>query len=123
MRKSVSFQLSSGNVLKPATKIVALAFLSGILLGACSSEPAVPKPAVYVSSCEPCHGTGGGGAPITGDREEWDRRLVKGRNKVDENAVEGFEGGMGVMPAKGARPDLSDEEIIEIVDYMLAVSQ
>jgi cytochrome c5 len=100
-----------------------LVFLFVMTLAACTSEPAVDKPAVYVSSCEPCHGSGGGGAPVTGDQEEWAPRLSKGRTTVNNNVLNGFEGGSGVMPAKGSRSDLSDAEIISLVDYMIEVSQ
>lgn len=71
----------------------------------------------------PCHGDGLGGAPVTGDRDEWARRIAKGTAKVHRNVIEGFEGGTGVMPAKGGRADLSDEEIIALVDYMLEASR
>ena len=64
-----------------------------------------------------------GGAPKTGDREEWARRVGKGLAKVRENAVKGFEGGTGVMPAKGGRADLADEEIVAIIDYMIEASR
>ena len=43
--------------------------------------------------------------------------------KVHSNAIDGLEGGTGVMPAKGGRPDLSDEEIIALVDYMIEASR
>jgi cytochrome c5 len=91
------------------------------LIAACSSD--IPPPPVYVSSCMPCHGQGLGGAPKTGDKEDWARRVGKGLGKVRENAVNGFEGGTGVMPAKGGRADLTDEEIVAIVDYMIEASR
>jgi cytochrome c5 len=110
--------ISRGRMLR-LTALGMLAFLV-----ACTSEPAVEKPAVYVSSCEPCHGNGAGGAPITGDKEEWALRLAKGREAVYQLALVGFEGeNKTVMPAKGARKDLPDEEIISLVDYMIQVSQ
>jgi cytochrome c5 len=110
--------ISRGRMLR-LTALGMLAFLV-----ACTSEPAVEKPAVYVSSCEPCHGNGAGGAPITGDKEEWAPRLAKGREAVYQLAIVGFEGeNKTVMPAKGARKDLSDEEIIGLVDYMIQMSQ
>ena len=104
--------------------------LSVAMLGACSSgEPDTPPPAVYVSSCAPCHDNGGGGAPRTGDKEEWAMRLAKGKEAVYMLAIAGFEapiddeGRTAVMPAKGGRPDLSDDEIKSLVDYMVAQSQ
>ena len=97
---------------------------------ACVSEPQDPsKPPVYVSSCGPCHDTGGGGAPRTGDKEEWAIRLAKGKEAVYQLAIVGFEaeideeGRTAVMPAKGARNDLSDDEIKGLVDYMIERSQ
>ena len=108
--------------------VFCLAFFCLTVLGACSSDGPEP-PAVYVSSCEPCHGNGGGGAPRTGDQEEWALRLAKGKEAVYMLAIAGFEapvddeGRTAVMPAKGGRPDLSDDEIRALVDYMIARSQ
>ena len=102
--------------------MVRLSLFALVLLSACSSDdPAAP--AVYLSSCRPCHGDGLGGAPVTGDKEEWERRIAKGVAKVQRNAIDGLEGGTGVMPAKGGRQDLSDDEIIALVDYMIEVSR
>ena len=42
---------------------------------------------------------------------------------VYANAIDGFEGATGIMPAKGSRMDLSDDEIKKIVDFMVQVSQ
>jgi cytochrome c5 len=92
-----------------------------LLLSACSTDE--PGPPAYVSSCMPCHGGGLGGAPVTGDTEEWERRIAKGLGKVRKNAIDGLEGGTGVMPAKGGREDLSDDEIIALVDYMIEASR
>ena len=102
--------------------MVRLSFIALLLLSACASDDPAPPP-VYVTSCMPCHGDGLGGAPATGDTEEWERRIAKGMGKVRQNAVDGFEGSTGIMPAKGARLDLSDEEIIALVDYMIEASR
>ena len=103
-----------------------------ILIGATacvSDNQDASKPPVYVSSCGPCHDTGGGGAPRVGDKEEWAIRLAKGKEAVYQLAIAGFEapideeGRTAVMPAKGARNDLSDDEIKALVDYMIEQSQ
>jgi cytochrome c len=99
-----------------------LSILVLLLLGACSSGGPAAPPA-YVISCMPCHGDGLGGAPVTGDTDEWQRRIAKGMGKVRDNAINGLEGGTGIMPPKGGRPDLSDEEIIALVDYMVDASR
>jgi len=129
MRNSVLSRAYLSAACRRAIKLITLTLLSATILAACSSEPEVAKPAVYVSSCEPCHGNGGGGAPVTGDKEEWATRLAKGREAVYLLAIQGFEspvddeGRTAVMPAKGARLDLSDDDIKALVDYMIAASQ
>ena len=102
--------------------MVRVSILGLLFLGACSGED-VPAPPVYVNSCLTCHGDGLGGAPITGDTEDWSRRVAKGLSTVHKNAIDGFEGTTGIMPAKGGRMDLSDEEIIALVNYMVAASR
>jgi len=100
--------------------------LTGLTLGisACSSpDPEANAPQLYVNSCSFCHREGTGGAPILGDKADWAKRTEKGMAKVYENAIEGFEGATGIMPAKGSRTDLSDEEIKKLVDFMVEASQ
>jgi cytochrome c5 len=99
-----------------------MALPPALLLSACSPSAGPPPPA-YTSSCMPCHGDGLGGAPRTGDRNAWEARLAKGVEKVRRNAIEGLEGSTGVMPPKGGRIDLSDQEIAALVDYMIAASR
>lgn len=129
MRNSVVSHAYFSEACKRVIKLVALTLLSATILSACTTEPEIEKPAVYVSSCETCHGNGAGRAPVTGDKEEWAIRLAKGREALYLLAIQGFEGPIddegrtAVMPAKGARPDLSDEEIKGLVDYMIAMSQ
>ena len=104
------------------TFLVALSFvLAG--LTACAPDPTENAPPLYVNSCSWCHNEGTGGAPKIGDKEDWERRTSKGMTKVYANAIDGFEGATGIMPAKGSNMDLSDEQIKEIVDYMVQVSQ
>lgn len=76
---------------------------------------------VYNAACFACHGGEGiGGAPGTGNKAAWSARLAKGSAMLNEHALKGFQGATGVMPPKGGRVDLSDEEIIAAVDYMTA---
>jgi cytochrome c5 len=102
-----------------------LVVLSILLAGltACTADPTANAPPLYVNSCSWCHDEGIGGAPITGDKEDWERRTSKGMAMVYANAIDGFEGATGIMPAKGSRMDLSDDEIKKIVDYMVEASQ
>lgn len=93
--------------------------------------PPVPEPVattmsgpqVYNSSCLVCHGAGIGGAPVLGDTDAWSARLAKGNDLLVANAINGFVGDAGAMPAKGGNVALSDEEVEAAVEYMLAESQ
>ena len=74
---------------------------------------------VYNTACIACHMTGAGGAPLLGDVEAWEPRIAQGKPLLVQRAVEGYIGETGIMPAKGGRLDLSDEEVENSVTYML----
>lgn len=74
--------------------------------------------AVYNNVCAVCHDAGVGGAPKL-EAAAWEGRMEKGQETLVSNAINGYQGEAGVMPAKGGRPDLSDEEVRKAVDYML----
>lgn len=77
-------------------------------------------PQVYNSVCIACHAPPGvGGAPALGDGDAWSARIAQGRDKLIDHALHGFSGSTGIMPMKGGRLDLSDEEIIGAVEYMI----
>ena len=63
--------------------------------------------------------TGAGGAPLMGDTDAWEARVAQGTSVLIQRAVEGYMGEIGIMPAKGGRLDLSDEEVENAVSYML----
>ena len=77
-------------------------------------------PQVYNEACIACHGTGIGGAPMLSDSANWAPRIEQGLETMRTHAVEGYTGSAGYMPPKGARLDLSDQEVYDAVDYMLA---
>lgn len=79
--------------------------------------------AVFNMACLACHGAGVAGAPKMGDKAAWGPRLAKGDATLRKHAIEGFQGDAGFMPAKGGRVDLSDQSIINAVDYMVAGSK
>jgi cytochrome c5 len=80
-------------------------------------------PQVYNSACTICHGTGVGGAPVTGDAEAWAPRLAQGMDVLIRHSIEGFTGDAGYMPPKGGRVDLSDDEVIGATEYMIEQSR
>ena len=63
--------------------------------------------------------TGAGGAPLLSDVSAWEVRVAQGKPLLVRRAVEGYIGEIGIMPAKGGRLDLSDEEVENAVTYML----
>ena len=72
---------------------------------------------LYNNVCSACHGTGAGGAPKL-EAAAWAGRLDKGAEAVLANAINGFTGDSGMMPAKGGRADLTDEQVQAAVEYM-----
>jgi cytochrome c5 len=77
-------------------------------------------PQVYSSACIACHAPPGvGGAPPLGDKAQWAPRIAQGVETLYMHALNGFQGTKGLMPAKGGRPDFSDDEIKAGVDYLV----
>ncbi len=70
---------------------------------------------VYQQVCASCHAAGVLNAPKPGDAAAWAPRLAKGNDALYANAINGI----GAMPAKGGRADMSDDAIKAAVDYLL----
>jgi cytochrome c5 len=79
--------------------------------------------AVYNQACVACHGAGIAGAPKYGDKAAWAPRIAQGAETLRTHALQGFQGKAGFMPPKGGRTDLSDQSVINAVDYIVAASQ
>jgi cytochrome c5 len=86
---------------------------------ATTNDGPVDGSAVYAASCGACHGAGVAGAPVLGDADDWAVRIEQGMETLAEHAIVGYQGTMGVMPAKGGNPALSDEEVTAAVQYMV----
>jgi len=78
---------------------------------------------VFQQVCSVCHGAGIAGAPKAGDKGAWAARISKGKDALYEHALKGFQGGSGVMPAKGGRADLSDDLVKQAVDHMVNLAK
>ena len=70
---------------------------------------------VYQQVCASCHTSGVLNAPKPGDTAAWQPRLAKGNDTLYANAINGI----GAMPAKGGRVDMSDDAIKSAVDYLI----
>jgi cytochrome c5 len=76
---------------------------------------------VYDSLCVNCHGIAALAAmiPQSGDVAAWEARIAKGIDTLYDHAINGFTGDLGMMPARGSNPALSDDEVKAAVDYMV----
>ena len=73
---------------------------------------------IYEASCSACHANAAIGAPVLGDKEAWAEVVSKGIDTVYANALNGI----NAMPPKGGA-DISEQELKEVVDYMINVSK
>ena len=78
---------------------------------------------LYHSRCLTCHMNAVAGTPGAGDGEVWAPRIEHGIELLYEHAIKGFQGATGVMPAKGGFANLSDEDVMAAVNYMVSISQ
>jgi len=69
---------------------------------------------IYNNVCAACHNSGAAGAPML-QADQWTDRVSKGTDALYASAINGI----GIMPAKGGRSDLSDEQVKVAVDWML----
>lgn len=99
-----------------------------LLAGLASAAPALAADAakgqgVYMNFCAPCHASGVAGAPKVGDKAGWAPRLKRGEKELTANAIKGFQGAAGFMPARGGNSALSDAEVANAVAYMVSQSK
>ena len=87
------------------------------------SDVAVAGKAVYDKACQACHNMGVAGAPKVGDVSAWAARIATGVESMNSNAINGYQGASGVMPAKGGKMSLSDDEVKNAVAYMVESSR
>lgn len=77
---------------------------------------------VYQASCMACHANGVANAPILGDKLAWAPRLEQGMSVLYTTALMG-DSSKAAMPVKGGNPSLSDEAVIEAINYMVVKSK
>ena len=73
----------------------------------------------YESACSVCHDAGIAGAPVAGEKSAWISRLEQGIEILVEHAINGYQGELGFMPAKGGNSSLEDEHVSAAVEYMI----
>lgn len=79
--------------------------------------------AIWLGTCEACHGYGIAGAPIPMKPKQWRERVIKEKALLYDHAINGFFGPDDtMMPARGGNPKLSDDEVMAAVDYMVRLA-
>jgi cytochrome c5 len=66
-----------------------------------------------------CHGAGIAGAPKLGDKASWAPRIAQGLDTLHTHAIKGYQGKVGMMPAKGGNAGLADADVKAAVGYMV----
>ncbi|MEH6549951.1 MAG: c-type cytochrome [Pseudomonadales bacterium] len=80
-----------------------------------SIQPADPQlAAIYNRSCKNCHTVTATGAPLTGDKEAWEQRTVKGMDVMLNSVINGS----GGMPPFGLCMDCDAEQFEALIDFM-----
>jgi len=101
--------------MKPAPT-VALAAAAALLAPAFALADSGEE--VYKNRCSLCHAGGAGGAPRFQNREEWEPRAAQGKLTLYGSALKGKPN--TAMQARGGFRDLSEDEVMAAVDYMVA---
>jgi len=79
---------------------------------------------IWINNCEGCHGYGIAGAPIPMRSKDWAPRVGKPAEELYEHALQGFFGPDDTyMPARGGNDSLSDSEVMQAVNYMVALAR
>lgn len=65
--------------------------------------------------CNVCHATGWNGAPISGDKNDWQPRIDAGFDQLFRNAKQG----LNTMPPMGTCVDCTDEELKAAIEAMI----
>ena len=94
-------------------KLLTAASVATLALGIQTASFA-EAPANYQSSCFACHGTGAAGAPKTGDKETWAKRLEGGMDAM----VASVKKGKGAMPPMGLCQACTDEDFKKLIEFM-----
>ena len=76
--------------------------------------------AVWLGTCQDCHGNPLADAPQVKDAQAWAPRLGQPRAALYDHALSGYSSSEWTeMPARGGNAELSDDEVRAAVDYMV----
>lgn len=78
---------------------------------------------VFGNLCTGCHTAGVGGAPKLDAAGIGARLATQGIDMLIKNAITGYTGSAGIMPAKGGNPALTDDQVKATVEWMVSQSK
>ncbi len=108
--------------MKMLSLLIAAMGISAAINVHAADASAIDGQKIYQNACAMCHKTGTAGAPKIGDLPAWEARIAQGIDVLYEHSIKGFKGSKGMMPAKGGRASLSDDEVKAAVDFMVGQS-
>ncbi len=104
--------------IKPVGEITVSSQVMNSLIPAANAAGDKGK-ATYDASCAACHAASVAGAPKFGDKAAWKARIAQGNDTLYTHALKGFQGKVGMMPAKGGNTSLADADVKAAVDHMV----
>jgi len=75
---------------------------------------------VYEGTCIACHGKTTQGAPIPGDKDDWDVRKKQGMKQLLSHTINGLG---DFMPVRGGCFDCNDKELLSAIKYMIELPE
>lgn len=69
---------------------------------------------LYNRSCRSCHAQGAAQAPLTGDVDAWQPRLVQGMDALLDHTLNGYQG----MPSMGYCFDCTEDQFRALIRFM-----
>jgi cytochrome c5 len=114
---------------KPSLCFALAGCVFATLLAGCGESPKDPptassavtaRPAdaelaqVYDNSCKLCHANPAAGAPLTGDRQAWEPRVLQGADTLLDHAINGYNG----MPPMGLCLQCSEQQFLALIAFM-----
>jgi len=103
--------------MKPLIVIACFITISGLFYGCAKEDPDLALgETTFNNVCKVCHMQAINGAPILGNEKMWASRKDQSLDVLVEHATNGY----GLMPAKGGREDLTEQEIRAAIKFMLS---
>ena len=114
-----------GQVVVAGEKLEDTVVQNEIVADASAVGKSINGESIYNGLCVNCHGIAALAAmiPQAGDAAAWGPRIKKDTDVLYANAINGYTGELGMMPAKGGNLALSDEEVKAAVDYIISQVQ